>query len=55
MIVALFIHRISSHSSLYFSNFNPVEKMEKALDSVDRNFIIAALEAYGFGPNFVYG
>ena len=27
--------------------------MEKALDSVDNNFIIAALEAYGFGPNFV--
>ena len=27
--------------------------MEKAFDSVDHNFIIAALEAYGFGPNFV--
>ena len=27
--------------------------MEKAFDSVDHNFITAALEAYGFGPNFV--
>ena len=27
--------------------------MEKAFDSVDHNFIIEALEAYGFGPNFV--
>ena len=27
--------------------------MEKAFDSVDHNFIIAALEGYGFGPNFV--
>ena len=27
--------------------------MEKAFDSVEHNFIIAALEAYGFGPNFV--
>ena len=27
--------------------------MKKAFDSVDHNFIIAALEAYGFGPNFV--
>ena len=27
--------------------------MEKAFDSVDYNFIIVALEAYGFGPNFV--
>ena len=27
--------------------------MEKAFDSVDHNFIIAALEPYGFGPNFV--
>ena len=26
--------------------------MEKAFDSVDHNFIIAALEAYGFGPDF---
>ena len=26
--------------------------MEKAFDSVDHNFIIAALEAYGFGPNY---
>ena len=27
--------------------------IEKAFDSVDHNFIIGALEAYGFGPNFV--
>ena len=27
--------------------------MKKAFDSVDYNFIIAALEAYGFGPNVV--
>ena len=27
--------------------------MEKAFDSVDHNFIIATLEAYGFEPNFV--
>ena len=27
--------------------------IEKAFDSVEHNFIIAALEAYGFGPNFV--
>ena len=27
--------------------------MEKAFDSVDHNFIIAALEAYGVGPNSV--
>ena len=27
--------------------------MEKAFDSVDHNFIIVALQAYGFGPNFV--
>ena len=27
--------------------------MEKVFDSVDHNFIIVALEAYGFGPNFV--
>ena len=27
--------------------------MEKAFDSVDHNFIVAALEAYDFGPNFV--
>ena len=27
--------------------------MEKAFDSVDHNFIIVALEAYSFGPNFV--
>ena len=26
---------------------------EKAFDLVDHNFIVAALEAYGFGPNFV--
>ena len=26
--------------------------MEKAFDSVNHNFIIVALEAYGFGPNF---
>ena len=29
--------------------------MKKAFDSVDHNFIIAALEAYGFGPNFGQG
>ena len=27
--------------------------MEKAFDSVNHNFIIVVLEAYGFGPNFV--
>ena len=27
--------------------------MEKAFDAVDHNFIITALEAYGFGPNLV--
>ena len=27
--------------------------MEKAFDSADHNFVTAALEAYGFGPNFV--
>ena len=39
--------------AVQFEGYIFAADMEKAFDSVDHNFILAALEAYGFGPNFV--